>query len=103
MVTPRQGEVWWAETETKRRPVLVVTRSRAVPVLHWLVVAPVTRTIRDIPTEITLGAEDGLREDCVATFDLLQPIRRGYLTQLIGSLGPRRIEICRALAALADC
>ena len=52
---PSQGEIWWAETEEKRRPVLVVTRSEAVPVLTGIVVAPVTRTVRDIPTEIRLG------------------------------------------------
>ena len=51
MVTPRQGEIWWAEAEDKRRPVLVVTRSEALPVLTWVVVAPVTRTVRQIPTE----------------------------------------------------
>lgn len=50
MTAPRQGEVWWAEAEDKRRPVLVVTRSEAIPVLSWLVVAPVTRSVRAIPT-----------------------------------------------------
>lgn len=103
MVTPRQGEVWWAETEDKRRPVLVVTRSQAIPVLRWITVAPVTTTIRSIPTEIELGPEDGLREPCVAAFDNLHLLGRGFLTDRIGSLGPRRVEICRALAALADC
>ena len=76
---PRQGEVWWAEAEDKRRPVLVVTRSDAIPVLRWVVVAPITRTVRDIRTEVRLGAEDGLREDSVASFDNLQPIRRSFL------------------------
>ena len=102
-MTPRQGDVFWMETEAKRRPVLVVTRSQAVPVLHWVVVAPVTRTIRNIPTELKLGPEDGLREECVAAFDALQPVRRAHLTERIGSIGPRRAEICRALSALADC
>ncbi|MEX0874878.1 MAG: type II toxin-antitoxin system PemK/MazF family toxin [Actinomycetota bacterium] len=100
---PRQGDVWWAEAENKRRPVLVVTRSEAIGVLRWIVVAPVTRTIRDIPTEVKLGPEDGLRDDCAATFDNLQPIGRAFLTERIGALGPRRGEICRALVALADC
>src|SRR5688572_9019703 len=59
LVTPMQGDVWWAETENYRRPVLVVTRSQAVPVLRWIVVAPITRRIREIPTEIRLGPEDG--------------------------------------------
>ena len=103
-VTPTQGEVWWAEAEDKRRPVLVVTRSDAVPVLTWIVVAPVTRTIRGIPTEVGPGASHGLPDDCVASFDNLQPIRRSFLTQRAGELRVEELdEICRALRALADC
>jgi mRNA interferase MazF len=103
-VTPAQGEVWWAEAEDARRPVLVVTRSDAVPVLNRVMVAPVTRTVRGIPTEVGLGPEEGLPEVCVASFDNLQPIRRSFLTSRVGSLGPsRRQDICEALAALADC
>lgn len=102
--TPSQGDLWWAEAEDKRRPVLVVTRSEAVPVLTWIVVAPVTRTIRQIPTEVTLGTEHGLPDDCVAAFDNLQPIRRSFLVQRAGALRiDERDEICRALKALADC
>lgn len=104
MSTPRQGEVWWAEAEDKRRPVLVVTRSEAVPILNRVVVAPVTRTIRNIPTEIALGAAEGLPADCVASFDNLQPISRRLLAERVGALAAeRRSEICRALDALADC
>lgn len=103
-MTPEQGEVWWAEAEDKRRPVLVVTRSDAVPVLTWIVVAPVTRTVREIPTEVALGRAHGLREECAASFDNLQPIRRIYLTERVGALAAgERHEICRALGALADC
>jgi mRNA interferase MazF len=103
-VTPEQGEIWWAEAEDKRRPVLIVTRSEAVPVLTWLVVAPITRTVRRIPTEIALGERHGLDVDCAATFDNLQPIRRSFLTDRVGTLGVEDgAEICRALAALADC
>jgi mRNA interferase MazF len=101
---PVQGEIWWAEAEDKRRPVLVVTRSDAVPVLRWLVVAPVTRTIRGIPTEVALGPTNGLPDECVASFDNLQPIRRSFLTDRAGRLAlDQRGEICRALRALADC
>ena len=104
MSLPEQGEVWWAEAEDKRRPVLIVTRNEAIPVLTWLVVAPVTRTARDIPTEIALGPEEGLPEPCAATFDSLQPIRRSFLTDHLGRLDEaRRNEVCRALSALADC
>lgn len=100
----RQGEIWWAEAEDKRRPVLIVTRDEAIRVLNRIVVAPVTRTVRDIPTEIPLDATEGLAVACVASFDNLQPISRRLLTERLGALGPgRRGEICRALDALADC
>ncbi len=103
MVMPAQGDIWWAEAADKRRPVLVVTRSEAIPVLTWIVVAPVTRTMRGIPTEIALDAEHGLDVPCAASFDNLQPIRKTFLTRQIGSLPLQRREICRAVAALADC
>jgi mRNA interferase MazF len=101
---PRQGDVWWAEAEDKRRPVLVVTRSDAVSVLNRLMVAPVTRTVRRIPTEVALGPDDGLPAECAASFDNLQPISGRLLTERIGSIGATRArEICCALGALADC
>ncbi len=100
---PLQGEIWWAETEEKRRPVLVVTRSEAVPVLTGIIVAPVTRIVRDIPTEIRLGEAEGMSVECAASFDNLQRIRRSALAEQIGDLGSRRQQICAALRALADC
>jgi mRNA interferase MazF len=103
VTTPAQGEIWWAEADEKRRPVLVVTRSEAVPVLTGIVVAPVTRTLRDIPTEISLGEPEGLPTECAASFDNLQRIHRSALSQRLGDLGMRRNEICAALHALADC
>lgn len=101
---PEQGEIWWAEAADKRRPVLVVTRSDVIPALSTIVIAPVTRTIRDIPTEIRLSDRHGLPDDCVATFDNLQPIRRSYLTGKVGRLDLQETtQICSALRAMADC
>ena len=103
VAVPRQGEIWWAETENKRRPVLVVTRSEAIPVLTGIVVAPVTRTIRDIPSEIRLGADENLDVECVASFDNLQRVLRSALTRRIGNLGQRADELCEAMRAMTDC
>ncbi len=103
MRVPRQGEIWWAQTEDKRRPVLVVTRSEAVDVLAGIVVAPVSRTVRDIPTEMRLGQDEGLAVECAASFDNLQRVRRSALAERAGDVGLRREEICAALRALADC
>lgn len=96
--------MWWAEAEAKRRPVLVVTRSGAIPVLRTIVVAPVTRTVRAIPTHVILGEADGLDRHCAASFDNLQVVPRTLLTERIGALAPgRRVEFCDAVRALTDC
>ena len=102
-MTPRMGEIFWYEVEDGRRPVLVVTRSSGAAVLRRIVVAPVTRRIRGVPSEVSLGSAEGLGESCVAAFDNLHVVSRANLTERVGSLGPRRDEICRALATLADC
>ncbi len=103
-MTPAQGEIWWAEALDKRRPVLVVTRSEAIPVLDWVLVAPVTRTVRGIPTEVPLGPDQGLTVECAASFDNLQPLRRTFLTERVGSVGAAgRSAICAALTSMADC
>lgn len=103
VAVPAQGEIWWAEAEDKRRPVLVVTRDEAITVLTGIVVAPVTRSVRNIPTEVRLSEEEGLVVECAASFDNLQRVRRSALVERIGRLGPRRQEICSSLRALADC
>lgn len=102
-MTLAQGEIWWAEAEDRRRPVLVVTRDEAIPVLTRILVAPVTRTVRGIPTDLPLDLDDGLPESCAASFDNLQPIRKSFLTDRLGSIHNRRHEICATLEALADC
>ena len=102
MSLPRQGEIWWAETEHKRRPVLVVTRSEAVGVLTGIVAAPVSRTVRAIPTEIPWT---GTRA-CRASARPPSTTSSGYGGRRSPSgwaLRPRRKEICVALRALADC
>ena len=82
---------------------LVVTRSEAVPVLNWILVAPLTRTVRNIPTEIPLDQDHGLDAPCAASFDNLQPIRKAILPSRVGTLAFARQQICRTLAAMADC
>lgn len=99
-----QGEIWWAELpEEGRRPALIVTRDAALPVLRALLVAPITRTIRGIPTEVTLGAAEGLGVACAASFDNLRLVPRGLLTERAGRLDAvRMVEFCRAWSAVAD-
>ena len=102
---PRQGEVWWGETpDEKGRPYLVVSRNEAIPVLPRILVAPVTRSVRSIPTEVALGWDEGLRAECAATFDNLRVIGSALLVRRLGALdATRRPELCAALRATADC
>jgi mRNA interferase MazF len=100
---PRQGDVWWAEAEDKRRPVLIVSRDISALHLNRVIVAPITRTARVIPTEIALGADEGLDVDCAASFDNLGPQPVAMLSRHIGRLRDPRMQLCAALSALADC
>lgn len=106
MVTfPARGEVWWGEApDAKGRPFLVLTRDEAIPVLRTILVAPVTRTIRGIPTEVRLGSGEGLATECVAALDATTAFPRAMLARRIGTLSPTRMhELREALAAATDC
>ena len=100
-----QAELWLMETPNqKRRPVLVVSRDEAIPALNNVVVAPVTSTIRDIPTCIPVGPAAGIDHDSVATFDNLAAVPKSVLTTRLGKLGVGgRRRTCDALDALANC
>lgn len=100
-----QAELWLMETPNqKRRPVLVVSRDEVIPVLNNVVIAPVTRTIRPIPTCIPVGPDEGIDHDSVATFDSLAAVPKSVLTTRLGSLGVEgRRRICEALDAMANC
>jgi mRNA interferase MazF len=102
---PERGEVWWGEIAgVGRRPFVVMTRSAAIPVLHSVLAAPVTRTVRGIPTELYLGPEDGMPTDCAASFDNLRVVPKANLVERVCGLGPVRMaDACAALRAAVDC
>lgn len=105
MSDPARGEIWWGESpEAKGRPYLVLTRDEAIPVLRSILVAPVTRRIRGIPTEVALGPEDGLPADGVASLHNVLAFPKAMLVRRMGALPPeRRSEPCDALRAATDC
>ena len=105
MNEPARGEIWWGEApDAKGRPYLVLTRDDAIPVLRTILVAPVTRTIRGIPTEVPLGAAEGLPAEGVASLDNVLTFPKALLVRRLGALPEdRRIEPCEALRAATDC
>jgi mRNA interferase MazF len=100
-----RGEVWWVEhPDAGRRPACVVTRQAAIPVLGSVIVAPATRTVRGIPTEVELTREDGMPDDCALSLDSLTTVPKAFLTQPITALADSRMdELCRALRAATGC
>jgi mRNA interferase MazF len=69
-----------------------------------VLVAPVTRRVRHLPSELPLGASEGLLVDSVASFDNIQPFVRALLTRRLGALGADRDhELCAVLDATFDC
>jgi mRNA interferase MazF len=100
-----RGEVWWVEhPEAGRRPACILTRQAAIPVLTTVLVAPATRTIRDIPTEVLLGPDDGMPAGCALSFDNLSTVPKALLTERITALGSGHLEeMCAALAVATGC
>ncbi len=100
-----RGEVWWVEhPDAGRRPACVLTRQAAVPILNALLVAPATRTIRGIPTEVCLTKDDGMPEDCALSFDNLTTAPKSLLTSRIIILPDARLpELSSALRAATGC
>ena len=105
MNAPERGQVWWGEVEhLGRRPFLVMSRPAAIPVLNSVLAAPVTRTVRGIPTELPLGPDDGMRTECAASFDNLRVVPKANLVDLICTLRPARLdEACDALRRAVGC
>ena len=100
-----RGEVWWVERpEVGRRPHLILTRDAAVPVLGALLAVPATRTVRGIASEVELGPEDGMPDQCALTLDTIRAVAKGFFVERICTLGPERMEsVCRALAHATGC
>ena len=101
----RRGEIRWYEfaRPDKKRPVVVLTRDSVLEYLGEATVAPITRTVRGIPSEVPLGPDDGLPEPCAANLDHVQTVARGRLGGLVTTLSTQRMaEIREALLFALD-
>jgi mRNA interferase MazF len=101
-----RGEIWQYRFKSpdKRRPVLVLTRQEVIPLLHTVMVAPITSTRRGAPGEVPVGPAEGLKNDSAVNLDHIQTVERARLTTYVGSLSAARMrEVCRALAIATGC
>ena len=92
--TMSRGDVRWFKFSRpdKRRPVLVLTRESALGFLGEVTVAPVTSTIREIPSEVVLTKEDGMPRECAVNLDHVQTVSKAKIGALITKLGPSRMR-----------
>jgi len=101
-----RGEVRWivGDGASMQRPGVVMTRQAVVGHLPSVLVAPVTTTIRDLPSEVRLGAEHGLPKTCVANLDNLSLVDVDQLGGVITHLDAETMAaMCAALAVAVGC
>ena len=77
----KRGDVCWYTfpAPNKRRPVVILTRDSAITILNSVTVAPITSTIRSIPTEVVLTVNDGMPDTCAANFDNIQTVLKANI------------------------
>jgi mRNA interferase MazF len=100
-----RGEVWWYELPDEgARPGCVITRSGAIAVLNSVLVAPATRTVRNIASQVHLDQDDGMPYPCALSFDNVLTVPKSLMVAKVTSLRPDKLgKLCRALAAATDC
>ncbi|HKI67872.1 MAG TPA: type II toxin-antitoxin system PemK/MazF family toxin [Solirubrobacterales bacterium] len=101
----RRGEIWFAATPGGDRPVLILTRDPVADRIQAVVVAALTRTRRELASELILtSADDGVPTDCVVNFDNIHTVARDAFRRRVAALSDVRLrQACRALNDALGC
>ncbi len=99
----KRGEIRWYKFKSpdKKRPVLIITRDSILEYLGEVTIAPVTSTVRHIPSEVFLSRNDGMKKDCAVNFDHIQTVSKGKIGPLITTLSPVKLEQVRRAVRFA--
>ena len=99
----KRGEIRWYKFKPldNKRPVLILTRTSAIEYLGEVTVAPITTTVRDIPSEVPLSREDGMPRDCAVNLDHVQTVSKGKIGGLISELSPDKLSGLRTALSFA--
>ncbi len=83
---------------------VIITRQSVLLLLRTAMVAPVTSKIRGLPSEVPVGAAEGLKHDSVVNLDWVQTVEQRHLRHYVGSLDEAKMaQVCRALAIATGC
>jgi len=90
----RRGEIRWYKFKApdKKRPVLILTRNSILEYLGEVTVAPITSTVRDIPSEVFLSKNEGMQKDCPINFDHIQTVSKRKIGSLITRLSSAKLK-----------
>jgi mRNA interferase MazF len=88
----------------KERPVVILTRPSVLEYLSSVTVAPITSTVRDVPSQVRLDEEDGMKNPCAINAHNLQTVRRELIGRRVARLtGARMHALCAAIAFSLGC
>jgi mRNA interferase MazF len=88
----------------KQRPVLILTRNSALSHLSTVTVAPITSTVREVPSEVVLDIDDGMKRRCAVNLHNVVTISQERLGSRVSSLSRLRMqEVCAALRFSLEC
>ena len=88
----------------KKRPVVVLTRNSAISYLSTVTIAPLTSTVRGIPSEVVLNEDDGMRGPCAVNLHNAVTVSKDRLGKRVAQLSSFRMqEICAALGFAVGC
>jgi mRNA interferase MazF len=93
----KRGEIRWYKFKApdKRRPVLILTRDSVLEYLGEVTIAPITSTVRNIPSEVSLSREDGVPRDCAINCDHIQTVSKARIGPQITTLTPEKLKQVR--------
>jgi len=99
----KRGEVRWYKFSKpdKRRPVVILTRDSALEFLSEVTIAPVTTTIRDIPSEVFLSSLEGMPTECAVNLDHIQTVAKTQIGGVITTLNSHKMAEMRAACFFA--
>jgi mRNA interferase MazF len=101
----KRGDIRWYKFKApdKKRPILILSRDSILEYLGEVTVAPITTTVRDIPSEVFLSRDQGMPRDCAINFDHIQTVSKGKIGSLITTLSPEKLEqVCQAILFALD-
>ena len=102
----KRGSIWMYNFKKpdKLRPVLILSRQDVIGLIDTVIVAPITKTIYGVPSEVTVGIDEGLKHDSAVNLDHIQTVSASKLNRYIGSLNKEMMtKVCLALKIATGC